>query len=63
VTALLSLKSLEEKLPADQFIRCHKSFIVNKSKVTALDGGNLILGEKSIPIGQSYRDKVIEAIF
>ncbi len=63
VTALLSLKSLEEKLPADQFIRCHKSFIVNKSKVMALDGGNLILGEKSIPIGQSYRDKVIEAIF
>jgi DNA-binding LytR/AlgR family response regulator len=63
VTALLSLKSLEEKLPADQFIRCHKSFIVNKSKVTALDGGNLILSEKSIPIGQSYRDKVIEAIF
>ncbi len=63
ITALMSLKSLEEKLPSKHFIRCHKSFIVNKNIVSALDSGALILGEKSIPIGQSYKDKVIAAIF
>jgi DNA-binding LytR/AlgR family response regulator len=63
ITALMSLKSLEEKLPTKHFIRCHKSFIVNKNLVSALDSGSLILGEKSIPIGQSYKEKVIEAIF
>ena len=59
----MSLKSLEEQLPSAQFIRCHKSFIVNKDVVTALETGNLILGDKSIPIGQSYKDKVIEEVF
>jgi DNA-binding LytR/AlgR family response regulator len=63
ITALMSLKSLEEKLPSKHFIRCHKSFIVNKNLVSALDSGSLILGEKSIPIGQSYKEVVIEAIF
>ncbi len=63
ITALMSLKSLEEKLPSKHFIRCHKSFIVNKNIVSALDSGTLVLGEKSIPIGQSYKEKVIAAIF
>ncbi|MFT5821947.1 MAG: DNA-binding LytR/AlgR family response regulator [Crocinitomix sp.] len=63
ITALMSLKSLEEKLPSKHFIRCHKSFIVNKNIVSALDSGSLILGEKSIPIGQSYKEKVVASIF
>lgn len=63
ITALMSLKSLEEKLPKSLFIRCHKSFIVNTNIVNALDSGNLVIGDKSIPIGQSYKDKVIAAIF
>lgn len=63
ITALMSLKSLEEKLPSNQFMRCHKSFIINKRIVSALDGNNLIVGEKSIPIGQSYKERVITEIF
>ncbi len=63
ITALMSLKSLEDQLPSNQFMRCHKSFIVNKDLVTALETGNLLIGDKSIPIGQSYKDKVIEEIF
>lgn len=63
ITALMSLKSLEEKLPHPDFIRCHKSFIVNANLVRAMEGNNLLLHEKSIPIGQSYREKVIENIF
>ncbi|NOQ71337.1 MAG: response regulator [Crocinitomix sp.] len=63
ITALMSLKSLEEKLPSKHFIRCHKSFIVNKNLVSALDSGSLVLGEKSIPIGQSYKEKVVAEVF
>lgn len=63
ITALMSLKSLEEQLPEAKFIRCHKSFIVNKDLVTALETGNLVVGDKTIPIGQSYKERVIEAIF
>ncbi len=63
ITALLSLKSLEESLPKDLFIRCHKSFIINKTIVTALEGNNLIIEEKSIPIGLSYKDAVVKEVF
>lgn len=63
ITALLSLKSLEESLPKDLFIRCHKSYIINKKIVEALEGNNLIIGEKSIPIGQSYKENVIKEVF
>ncbi len=63
VTALMSLKSLEESLPQEQFIRCHRSFIVNKHLVDMLDGNQLIIDSKAIPIGLSYKENVISAIF
>jgi DNA-binding LytR/AlgR family response regulator len=63
ITALMSLKSLEEKLPHDTFVRCHKSFIVNKNLVSVMEGSNLIIGQKTIPIGQSYKNQVITEIF
>ncbi|MBD3638363.1 MAG: response regulator transcription factor [Crocinitomicaceae bacterium] len=63
ITALLSLKHLEESLPHELFIRCHKSYIVNKSLVEELEGNSLVIQGKSIPIGQSYKDKVIQEVF
>lgn len=63
ITALLSLKHLEESLPADMFIRCHKSYIVNKNMVEALEGNSLVIQDKSIPIGQSYKDRVVSEVF
>jgi DNA-binding LytR/AlgR family response regulator len=63
ITALLSLKSLEDALPSEQFIRCHKSYIVNKNKVSALESGGLVIEKKVIPIGQSYRERVVEEVF
>lgn len=63
ITALLSLKHLEESLPKDLFIRCHKSYIVNKTMVEALEGNALVIQDKQIPIGQSYKEKVIEDVF
>ncbi|MBY5958626.1 LytTR family DNA-binding domain-containing protein [Membranicola marinus] len=61
--SLGSLKSLEEELPADQFIRIHKSYIVSKAKVSALDGNQVQVGNQKLPIGSSYRKAVIEALF
>lgn len=63
ITALMSLKRLEESLPAELFIRCHKSYIINKTMVSALEGNSLVILDKSIPIGQSYKDKVVEDVF
>jgi len=63
ITALFALKSLEEDLPREIFIRCHKSYIVNKRMVETLEGNNLSIQGKLIPIGQSYKEQVLKEVF
>ncbi len=58
----VTIKSLEEQLPADQFIRVHKSFIVNISKVRSIEGNILDIGNVKITISQSLREKVVADI-
>lgn len=60
---LESLRNLEEQLPAQSFNRVHKSYIVAKSKVNALDGNMLEIGTVKIPISRTKRDEVVADIF
>lgn len=60
---LASLKDLEELLPATNFLRVHKSFIVAKNKVQALDGNRLEIGAHKVPVSRSRREAVVEAVF
>lgn len=60
---LESLRNLEEQLPAQLFSRVHKSYIVSKTKVSALDGNMLEIGTVKIPISRSKRDEVVGDIF
>ena len=54
--AYLTMKEIEKNLPADKFIRVHKSYIVNINKITAVDGNQIFLNEnEKILIGSSYR--------
>jgi DNA-binding LytR/AlgR family response regulator len=58
----VTVKNLEEQLPADIFIKVHKSFIVNKTKVKSIEGNMLNIGNEKITISQSLREKVIGEI-
>ncbi|TAJ04386.1 DNA-binding response regulator [Marinilabiliaceae bacterium JC017] len=58
VTALASLKELEEKLPSGQFIRIHKSYIVSISKIESLEGNLVEVAGQQLPVGKSYRHNV-----
>ncbi len=60
--ALGSLKQLEQELP-ENFLRVHKSYIVARDRVTALEGNMLHLGSERIPIGGSYREEVKRKLF
>lgn len=58
VMSLGSLKSYEEHLPSDQFMRIHRSFIVNLHKIKAVDRKHIIADEDiRIPIGEIYEEK------
>lgn len=61
--SLGSLKKLQEELPQDQFLRIHKSYMVNKDFVEALEGNMVLIGDKKIPIGGSYKEEVMKHLF
>lgn len=58
VITRMSMKSLEEKLPADQFVRVHKSFIVSLNKITSIRKGRISLLKAQIPISEHYKDNL-----
>lgn len=58
VISLCSMKYLEEKLPADEFIRIHRSFIVRKGCIDAIGRSSVIVEEKDVPIGDAYRERL-----
>ncbi|MGK7394229.1 MAG: LytR/AlgR family response regulator transcription factor [Candidatus Cyclobacteriaceae bacterium M3_2C_046] len=56
IISLLSLKNLEEQLPQETFMRIHKSYIINFEHISAVEGNQVIIGIKKIPIGKNYRE-------
>jgi DNA-binding LytR/AlgR family response regulator len=57
---LEKLSDLKEKLPQNQFMRVHKSFIVNKSHIKQIDGNLLKIKDKTVTISQSYKSNLEE---
>lgn len=54
-----TLSSFEEQLPADTFVRIHKSFILNKHYVDYIEGNNIRLKNgKELPLGKNYKQVV-----
>ncbi|MGB0167063.1 MAG: LytR/AlgR family response regulator transcription factor [Luteibaculum sp.] len=64
LTIHTTMKELESKLPSQFFFRVHRSYIINLSKIKNLDYSEIELeeGERKIPIGGSYRDKLQEKL-
>lgn len=58
VLSLISMKAMEEKLPSDRFIRVHRSFIVQKSKIKVVDRGRIVFGKEYIPVSDSYKQEL-----
>jgi DNA-binding LytR/AlgR family response regulator len=58
----ITLKSLEEHLPENLFIKVHKSFIVNRKKIKSIEGNMINIGTEKITISQNLREKVLTEI-
>lgn len=54
VLTLMTLKSIQEKLPSRDFVRVHRSFIVPLSRIEKFSKTKLWISGKEIPIGSSY---------
>lgn len=56
VLSLMSMKAMEDLLPSSRFIRVHRSFIVQKSKIKVVDKNRIIFDKTYIPISDTYKD-------
>lgn len=62
ITALASLRDLEEQLPSSHFLRIHKSYIVSIHEIESLEGNMVEIGGTRLSVGKSYRASV-EKVF
>jgi DNA-binding LytR/AlgR family response regulator len=53
---------LEESLPKDQFLRIHRSFIINRERIDAYSATDVEIGKHHVPIGRNYKNDVIQAL-
>ena len=61
VIVLLSMKRIEEFLPASTFMRIHRSFIINLNKIVEVKKSHVVLeGDFSMPIGDNYKDAFMD---
>ncbi len=54
-----TLKSVEEKLELNGFLRIHKSYLINFRKITSIHEGYAFIDEIKLPIGRSYREDLL----
>ena len=57
-----TMNAMEEKLSLPDFIRVHRSYIVGLNHIQTIMGNTVIIQDKKIPIGGSYRKKFFEQI-
>jgi len=60
VLSLMSMKTMEELLPSNKFIRVHRSFIVQPEKIKVIERSRIVFGKTYIPISDSYKDNFNE---
>ncbi len=58
VMVRMSIKLMEEQLPATTFFRIHKSYIISISSITAIRKNSVFIGDKEFAVGETYRDVI-----
>ena len=56
VLSINTMKAMESKLPASNFMRIHRSFIVNLNMVDTIERSRIIFGKTYIPVSEAYKD-------
>ncbi|MDP3469246.1 MAG: LytTR family DNA-binding domain-containing protein [Daejeonella sp.] len=62
IITLQNMKKMEESLPAKSFIRVHKSYIISLDKIESIERSRIQIGDKIIPIGDTYKDYFFKQI-
>ena len=58
IVTRMPMKTIEEQLPADAFIRIHKSYIVSIAYITAVRKSSVFIDTLELPVSENYRDTI-----
>lgn len=58
----MSFSSCQELFPLSEFIRVHRSFLINKASISHIEGNRIYIQKNEIPIGNEYREAFMKAI-
>ncbi len=59
---LLRMKNLEEILPISAFMRIHKSYIASIKKISSIDGNEIIINGKRLPVSREKKAEIMEKV-
>lgn len=59
---LMTMKSMEENLPAEKFLRVHKTYIISKNQVKGIEGNEIDMGKAKVPMSRNRRNEIIEEL-
>lgn len=62
ILSLMSLKALEDELPATEFMRIHRSFIVALNAISAIEKGQVVVREQYITVAEPYKERIAEYV-
>ncbi|HEY5328058.1 MAG TPA: LytTR family DNA-binding domain-containing protein, partial [Mucilaginibacter sp.] len=62
IITLQNMKKMEDALPTKYFIRVHKSYIVSVNKIDSIERSRIFIGDKIIPVGDTYREGFFKVI-
>ena len=62
IITLQNMKKMEDALPERHFVRVHKSYIVSLNKIDSIERSRIWIGDKIIPVGDTYRDEFFKIV-
>ncbi|MBD0286627.1 MAG: response regulator transcription factor [Flavisolibacter sp.] len=62
ILTLLTMKEIEAQLPVKYFIRIHKSYTINITKIDAIDGNQVFINQSPLPVGDTYKEYLFSFI-
>lgn len=60
--AYLTLKGIESQLPPTGFVKVHQSYLINFSKITAMEGNQVVVQDQYLPVSRNFRESLMRMI-
>ena len=62
IMTLMNMKTLERTLPASRFLRVHRSYIINSTKIRVIERNRILFGRHAIPVSDSYKQQFADYV-